>query len=181
MDALLAKLPKELCQGKLHLDEQRWFVDVGFGDCCIHPLQVVDGETPAIPRRARIDRHDPDLHDPDLHDPDLHYNGFTLTELMPVTGAQPVWEPQLRVSFEPTAISEFDARSTYLQTKPGLSWTERAFATRALDADGSRITLRMDVLRQRIGSGEFREQSVAPDDWSDLLLQHFSLVDTKTR
>ena len=155
----------------VHLEELRWFVDVGFGDCCIHPLQVIDGETAAVPRRARIDIHGSDLHD----------TGFTLTELMPVSGAQPVWEPQLHVLFEPTQIAAFDERSTYLQTEPGLSWTEKAFATRALDADGSRVTLRMEVLRQRIGSGEFREQSVAPDDWSELLLQHFSLVDTKTR
>lgn len=150
----------------VHLDGERWFVDVGFGDCCIHPLHVVAGETPAVPRRARLD---------------LQNAGFTLTELMSVAGSESVWEPQLHVNFESTPMEMFDGRSTYLQTEPGLSWTEKAFATRALDAAGSRVTLRMDVLRQRIGTGEFREQSVAPDEWSELLLQYFGLVDTKTR
>ncbi len=150
----------------VHLEGQRWFVDVGFGDCCIHPLQVVAGETQAIPRRARID---------------LHEHGFTLTELMPGTNGEPFWEPQLRVGFEPKEIAEFDRRSTYLQTEPGLSWTERAFATRALDGNGSRATLRMDVLRERDGVGEYRETAVAPDQWSDLLLRNFALVDSNIR
>jgi N-hydroxyarylamine O-acetyltransferase len=150
----------------VHLDEQRWFVDVGFGDCCIHPLQVVAGETAAIPRRARIDLHD---------------HGFTLTELMPGTAGAAFWEPQLRVGFEPKEIAEFDRRSMYLQTEPGLSWTERAFATRALDAHGSRATLRMDVLRTRDGVGEYSESPVAPGEWSALLLRHFALVDSNAR
>lgn len=150
----------------VHLAEQRWFVDVGFGDCCIHPLLMVAGETEAVPRRARID---------------VQEHGFTLTELMPGADGVAVWEPQLRVRFEPQQLEVFDRRSTYLQTEPGLSWTERAFATRALDADGSRVTLRMDVLRQRDGTGEYCDSPVAPDEWSDVLLRHFALVDSNIR
>ncbi|MEQ1874826.1 MAG: arylamine N-acetyltransferase [Ilumatobacteraceae bacterium] len=150
----------------VHLEDQRWFVDVGFGDCCIHPLRVMDGETPAVPRRARIDLDD---------------DGFTLTELMPDPDGVSAWEPQLRVGFEPKEMPMFDTRSTYLQTEPGLSWTEKAFATRALDADGSRVTLRMDVLRQREGTSAFRDTPVTPEEWSELLLRHFSLVDDKAR
>ena len=150
----------------VHLAEQRWFVDVGFGDCCIHPLLVVEGETAAVPRRARIEFDD---------------ECFTLAELMPDEVGAAAWQPQLRVGLEPKPLSTFDIRNTYLQTEPGLSWTEKAFATRAVDALGSRVTLRMDVLRQRDGVGEFRDQPVAPGEWSNVLLQHFALVDSNTR
>lgn len=150
----------------VHIDKQRWFVDVGFGDCCIQPLLIEAGEVAAVPRRARIDLRD---------------ESFTLSELMPVTAGAPEWEPQLRVDFEPKRTSDFERRSTYLQTEPGLSWTERAFATRALDGEGSRVTLRMDVVRQRDGVGEYRESPVAADDWSDLLLRHFRLMDGNVR
>ncbi len=153
----------------VHLKGQRWFVDVGFGDCCIHPLLVVEGEVAAVPRRARIDLDNG------------NGNGFMLTELMPASDGVSVWEPQLRVGVEPRPMAAFDRRSTYLQTEPGLSWTEKTFATRALDADGSRVTLRMDVLRQRIGVGNFNDSPVAPSDWSELLLRHFSLVDSNIR
>lgn len=150
----------------VHLAGQRWFVDVGFGDCCIHPLLVVDGETTAIPRRARIELYD---------------FGFILTELMPSDVGVSAWQPQLRIGFEPMPLTMFDARNTYLQTEPGLSWTEKAFATRAIDAVGSRVTLRMDVFRQRDGTAPFRDQKVGEEEWSDQLLQHFALVDTKSR
>ena len=150
----------------VHIDGQRWFVDVGFGDCGLHPLQVVAGEVEAVPRRARIETHN---------------GGFTLSESMPGGTGASVWEPQLRVGFEPKSNSDFDRRSTYLQTEPGLSWTERAFATRALDARGSRVTLRMDILRQRDGGGAFRDSPVAPDEWSEVLLRYFTLVDSNAR
>ena len=150
----------------VHVDGQRWFVDVGFGDCCIQPLQVEAGEVSAVPRRARIDPH---------------HGGFTLSELMPGNQGVAVWEPQLRVGFEPKSNSDFEPRSIYLQTEPGLSWTERAFATRAVDADGSRVTLRMDVLRQRSGVEAFHDSPVAPDVWSDVLLRYFALVDGNAR
>jgi hypothetical protein len=78
-------------------------------------------------------------------------------------------------------LSAFEARSTYLQNEPDLSWTEKAFATRAVAADGSRVTLLMDVLRHRHGTAAFCEESVAADDWSSVLLQHFALIDTKSR
>ena len=143
-------------------------VDSARGGWCfeLNGLQVVAGARAAIPRRARID---------------MHEQGFTLTELMPGNDGVSAWEPQLRVGFEPKQNSDFERRSTYLQTEPGLSWTERAFATRALDADGSRVTLRMDVLRERDGVDEYRESPVAPSEWSELLLRYFGLVDGNVR
>jgi N-hydroxyarylamine O-acetyltransferase len=146
----------------VHLDDRRWFVDVGFGDNCLAPLPVNDGEYPAVPRLARIEVDD---------------DGFLLTELMPDEG----WLPQLKGSFRPRQLAEFTPRSEYLKTTPDLNWSQRPFATRALDADGSRVTLRRDLLRVRTGSGPCDETPVAESQWSDLLAEHFALSDSLNR
>lgn len=156
----------------VHADGARWFVDVGFGDCCIHPLLVESGERVAVPRAARLD---------------LGGAAFTLTELMSAgsAGSAPApseWEPQLHVALQPVSMPVFERRNTFLQTQPGLSWTEKAFATRALDATGSRVTLRMDVLRSRDGTGAWTESAVSSsEEWSSLLMQHFGIDDGNVR
>lgn len=147
----------------VHLDGARWLVDVGFGDSCIHPLLLETGERPAVPRRARLEVDD---------------SGFVLTELVPLEAGPVEWEPQLHGSFAPRVLDDFAARSTFLQTEPGLSWSEKPFATRAVDGTGSRITLRRSVLRRRRPDGEVDEHPVAPEAWSGVLDEHFGLVDT---
>ena len=86
----------------VHLDGERWFVDVGFGDCCLEPLA---GRSPAneSPSRDRCGVEADDDH-------------VVLTELMPTETGAAEWEPQLRVSFQPRTLHEFDGRSTHLQT-----------------------------------------------------------------
>jgi N-hydroxyarylamine O-acetyltransferase len=141
------------------LDGERWFVDVGFGDNCLVPLPMREGESPATPRRARIE---------------LDGDGFVLTELMPDEG----WMPQIRGTFEPRELADFTPRSEYLKTAPDLAWSTRPFATRALDGEGSRVTLRRDLLRVRTGTSPYVDTAVAEDEWSDLLTEHFQLGDT---
>lgn len=149
----------------VHLDGERYFVDVGFGDCCLEPLVVHTTERDAVPRSVRTEVADEHM---------------VLTELMPTdTGAE--WEPQLRISFRPRHLEEFDSRSTHLQISPGVSWHEKPFATRALDGAGSRVILRGDLLRQRVGRSAFIDTPVAPAEWSDTLLTHFGLVDDLRR
>ena len=142
----------------VHLDGERWLADVGFGDCCLAPIRLVDGETDAAPRpvRCRVDGE-----------------GFVTSERQP-DGS---WVEQLRGSFTPRRLEEFEPRSQHLQTEPGLAWTEKPFATRALDATGSRVTLRRHVLRTRTGLGDFVDRPVEPGEWSALLAEHFGLVD----
>ncbi len=154
--------PLDHCANIVSLDGQRWFVDVGFGDFCIVPIPLVDGEHPGTPRpvRCRVDDDD-----------------FILAELLP-DGS---WADQLRGTIEPVPLTAFTARSDYLRTEPGLSWSEKPFATRATDRDGSRITLRTSVLRTRQGTGEFVDRPVDPSEWSALLSVHFGLADTLTR
>jgi N-hydroxyarylamine O-acetyltransferase len=146
----------------VHLDGERCFVDVGFGDNCLVPLPIGDGEYPAAPRRARIELDD---------------DAFVLTELMPEEG----WLPQMRGTFEPRELADFTPRSEYLKTAPDLGWSTKPFATRALDGEGSRVTLRRDLLRVRTGSGSYIDTTVAEEEWSDLLTEHFQLSDTLKR
>ncbi|MBI4933186.1 MAG: arylamine N-acetyltransferase [Actinobacteria bacterium] len=149
----------------VHLDGERFFVDVGFGDCCLEPLVVGTTERDAVPRAVRTE---------------VTGDHMVLTELMPSdNGAE--WEPQLRISFRPRHLEEFDSRSTHLQISPGLSWHEKPFATRALDGAGSRVILRGDLLRQRVGRSAFIDTPVAAADWSATLLAHFGLVDDLRR
>lgn len=146
----------------VHLDGERWFVDVGFGDCCLEPLLVDDVERPAVPRRVRTE---------------LDPGHLVLHELMPRDDGTEEWEPQLRIALRPRQLRDFDARSTHLQTCPGLSWQEKPFATRALDRTGSRVTLRSDVLRRRTGTGPFVDEPVTRKQWSEVLLRNFGLTD----
>jgi N-hydroxyarylamine O-acetyltransferase len=148
------------CALVAHIDGRRWFVDVGFGDCCMCPVSLVTGEHHGIPRPVRC-RLEPE--------------GVVITERM-LDGS---WEDQLLGSFTPLTLDAFTPRSDYLRTTPGLSWSEKVFATRATAPDGSRITLRSDVLRTRVGVGEFVEVPVSPDEWSNLLNEHFGLVDSR--
>jgi N-hydroxyarylamine O-acetyltransferase len=149
----------------VHLDGQRLFVDVGFGDCCLEPLVVDTLEREAVPRPVRTE---------------VFGDHMVLTELMP-TDTGPQWEPQLRISFQPRHLEEFDSRSAHLQISPGLSWHEKPFATRALDGAGSRVILRGDLLRQRVGRSAFIDTPVAPPEWSSTLLSHFGLIDDLRR
>jgi N-hydroxyarylamine O-acetyltransferase len=146
----------------VHLDGQRWFVDVGFGDNCLVPLPMADGEYPAAPRRARIE---------------LDGDGFVLNELMPDQG----WVPQMRGRFHPRELTDFTPRSEYLKSAPDLAWATKPFASRALDGDGSRVTLRREVLRRRAGSGPYVDTPVTEDEWSEVLAEHFGLADTLNR
>jgi N-hydroxyarylamine O-acetyltransferase len=146
----------------VHIDGERWFVDVGFGDCCLEPVLLQPGGRIAVPRSVLVEAKDAHV---------------VLIELMPTESGATEWEPQLRVSFQPRHLHEFDGRSTHLQTYPGLSWQEKVFATRALDGTGSRVTLRTDLLRLRTGVGPFVDTPVAASEWSATLLQHFGLAD----
>jgi hypothetical protein len=106
-----------------------------------------------------------------------HDNGFILCDLQ----ADGSWADQLSASFEPVALADFDARTNYLQTAPGLSWSSKPFATRATRADVSRITIRPGVLRRRIGTGEFLDLVVDDREWSALLYDNFCLADSVVR
>ena len=148
--------PLDHCGLVVHLDGERWFVDVGFGDCCMVPVPIVGGEHAAVPRDVRFT---------------IDGERFRIEE----RGLDGSWRDSLQGHFEPRTLADFTPRSEFLQTEPGLSWTERSFATRATAADGSRVTLRNGVFRVREGRGEFVDTPVSDEDYDALMAKHFDL------
>lgn len=145
----------------VRLDDSRFLVDVGFGDNCLHPILLEPGEAAGVPRRTRIE---------------IDGDAFTLHELMPAGE----WQPQLTGTLTPRTLDELTPRSEFLQHDPGSVFWQKPFATRALDATGSRVTLRGGVLRERVGAGEFVDRAVDdPAEWAELLREHFGLIDTR--
>jgi len=144
------------CALAVHLDGQHWLVDVGFGDCCMVPIALVDGEHDGTPRRVRVE---------------IAGDEFRVSEF----DLDGTWGDRLRGSLRPHGLADFTPRSTYLQSQPGLEWTQQPFATRATAADGSRVTLRHGVLRRRQGSGAFVDRLITDDEFPTLLAEHFGL------
>jgi N-hydroxyarylamine O-acetyltransferase len=146
----------------VRLDGERWLADVGFGDSCIAPIRLVDGHidgaADAVPRPVRCR---------------IEADGFVISERQPELG----WIDTLFGTFDARSLNEFEQRSHHLQTAPGSSWSEKPFATRLLDATGSRVTLRRDVLRTRVGTAEFVDQPVTAAEWSAVLADRFGLDD----
>jgi len=148
--------PLDHCALVVQLDGERWFVDVGFGDCCMVPVPIVDGEHDAVPRNVRFTTAG---------------RSFRMEE----RAVDGMWSDSLKGTFEARTLADFAPRSAFLQTEPGLSWTQRRFATRATAADGSRVILRNDVFRVREGRGEFVDTPVDDSQFDALLSEHFGL------
>jgi N-hydroxyarylamine O-acetyltransferase len=136
-------------------------VDVGFGDNVLSPLPIAPGEYDVRPRRARIERDD---------------DRWRLVEQMPATTDTPQrWLTQFEFRRIAHALDDFTPRSEELQTTPGLAWTERRFATRALSRAGARVWLFTDRLRTRGDDGTTDETPVAASEWEHVLREHFGL------
>jgi N-hydroxyarylamine O-acetyltransferase len=136
--------------------DRPYLVDVGFGDSFIRPLP--------------LDREGP-------HDGGNGAYGFVfedgLTTLFSFDGNERT--PQFRFDRSPRTAADFEAASKYLQTEPGLQWTESRFATRLLDGGPDRVSLVPNRLRLR-RDGVWSEQPVSDSRWDDLLDEWFELT-----
>lgn len=143
----------------VHLDGRRWLVDVGFGDAPLAPLDVDDPE----PQDGLVRRS--------VLAPVAEAPGSV--ELLDEVGGR--WARKHRLDLAPRRLDEFEARSTFLQTEPGLPWTERRFATRATVT--GRVWLLADRLKVREGGGDapVTETPVAAGDWDGVLLDRFGM------
>jgi len=136
--------------------DRPYLVDVGFGDSFIRPLP---------------------LDDPGPHDGGIAEFGFEFDQEMTTLIS---WEddgsvlPHFRFDRVPRQPSDFDEASTYLQTHPGLRWTESRFATRLLDGGPDRVTLLTDRLKVR-RDGRWHEEPVSEEDWDDVLAEWFDM------
>ena len=146
-------LPLDHCALVVHLDGERWFVDVGFGDCCMVPVRMDDGEHDAVPRRVRFAI-------------DSDRSGCRSGR----STARGATACRARSSRAHAGRLHAAQRVT---SRPSRAWRgpTRPFATRATAADGSRVTLRNGVLRVREGaaSSSTRPSTNAGELWPSCL------------
>ena len=141
----------------VHFDGRRLLVDVGFGDSSLAPLDLdVDEPQDGIVRRARLQ----------------HGGADGWVELFEEQ-TDGTWDRQYRLDLAPRKLADFQPRSDELQTRPGLVWTDRRFATRATPT--GRVWLLTDRLKVRDAHGLVTETPVGAGDWERLLDYHFQL------
>jgi N-hydroxyarylamine O-acetyltransferase len=137
--------------------DRPYLVDVGFGDSFIKPLPL-DSKGP--------------------HDGGSESYGFVFSDDLTTLvtwddGGAPV--EHYRFGSEPRDSSDFEEASTYLQTAPGLQWTQARFATRLLEGGPDRVTLLSDRIKFR-RDGVWEEHPVEESDWDRLLGEWFDLT-----
>lgn len=137
--------------------ERPYLVDVGFGDSFIRPLPLDDEGT----------------HDGGTGDYGFLTEGGETTLVARDEDGNTV--PQYRFDRIPLAPSDFEAASVYLQTTPGLQWTQSRFATRLLEGGPDRVTLLTDRIKFR-RDGVWEEHPVDPENWDRLLYDWFRLT-----
>lgn len=138
--------------------DRPYLVDVGFGDSFIRPLPL-DSEGPHDGGTAKFGfRFDDEFATLVSHEAD----GTLL--------------PHFRFDRVARRPSDFDEASTYLQTTPGLQWTQSQFATRLLHDGPDRVTLVSDRIKFR-RNGTWTEHPVDDNShWESLLEEWFGLT-----
>lgn len=136
--------------------DQPYLVDVGFGDSFIRPLA--------------LNRSDPQDGGSATFQFLASPQGTTLARL-----DEGVPTAQFRFKRVGLQLADFDPASYRLQNEPGLTWTEKPFATRLLDGGPDRVTLLHDRLKLK-RRGETAESPVSADLWNDELREWFGLL-----
>jgi N-hydroxyarylamine O-acetyltransferase len=144
----------------VHVNGEAYLVDVGWGDNPLAPLPAEPGEYPSRPRPARIE---------------TDASTVRLFEYVERSDGTAVWELQYQASRQPRQLAQFEARSRYLQTEHGLSWTEKPLVTRATSAHGGRVTLHRDRLRVRTDDLSIHDKVVSADEWEVELRAWFEM------
>lgn len=137
--------------------ERPYLVDVGFGDSFIKPLP--------------LDTLGP-------HDGGTGGYGFLFDEettTLTSTDDEGQLTSHYRFDSTPRQAGDFEEASTYLQTTPGLQWTQSRFATRLLDGGPDRVTLLSDRIKFR-RNGLWDEHPVLDSEWEHLLAKWFHLT-----
>lgn len=136
--------------------DRPYLVDVGFGDSFIKPLPL-DSDGPhdgGLGRYHFIREQGTTTLASTEHGKTVSHYRFTHLERSP---------------------ADFEEASLWLQTEPGLRWTETRFATRLLDGGPDRVTLLEDRIRFRHG-GRWTEHPVTSADWPYLLNRWFAMT-----
>jgi N-hydroxyarylamine O-acetyltransferase len=144
----------------VHVGGTAYLVDVGWGDNALTPLPAESGDYASRPRPTRIE---------------TDASTVRLIECFERDDRGSTWELQYQASRQPRQLAEFDDRSRYLQTEPGLSWTEKPLVTRATSRHGSRVTLHRDRLRIRSDDLSVSDTPVAAAQWEAELRTWFEM------
>jgi N-hydroxyarylamine O-acetyltransferase len=137
--------------------EQRWLVDVGFGDSFLEPL-LLDERSEQIQgdRAYRVA-------------PDGSY-------LIVSRRDNNQWKPQYRFTLQPYKYDDFAAMCRYHQTSPESHFTQGRICSRAT-ADAGRITLSEMRLITTSRNGELRERILqSSEEYADALRKYFGVV-----
>ena len=133
--------------------DERWLVDVGFGDSFLEPLRLDSGDvTIQRKREFRIDEAEGE---------------WTLSR------REGEWEPQFRFTLEARSLADFAGMCVYHQTSPESAFTRRS--TCSIATESGRVTLSGDrLIVTRDGARE--ERPVAEGEKAALLREHFGVV-----
>jgi N-hydroxyarylamine O-acetyltransferase len=136
--------------------DERWLVDVGFGDSFIEPLPLDDRNEHLQRSRAyRIEEVDDRL---------------MLLQKEPNED----WKPQYGFTLEPHVYEDYAAMCRYQQTSPQSHFTQRRICSR-LTADG-RITISQQRLIITRGTLREEREFANETDVVDALREHFDIV-----
>ena len=139
--------------------EQRWLVDVGFGDSFREPLRLDErGDQAQGSRAYRIRRDDPYL------------------ILMQRSGADE-WRAQYRFTLQPYEYADYAERCRYHQTSPQSHFTRNRICS--LATKEGRISLSEMRFITTSENGERQEQTLtSPAEYDAILRERFGIVMT---
>jgi N-hydroxyarylamine O-acetyltransferase len=136
--------------------EERWLVDVGFGDSFIEPLLLDSREEQVQGTRAyRIE---------DAGD------GLMLSQ----KDQTEVWKPQYRFQLKPHVYGDYSEMCMYHQTSPESHFTQRRICSR-LTADG-RVTLSQKRLITTRGITKEERDLSGEAEGAEVLREYFDIV-----
>ncbi len=141
----------------LVLLEQRWLVDVGFGDSFREPLLLDErGEQRQGARSYRI------------HPDDTHL-------ILMQREGDAEWEAQYRFTLQPHVYADYAEMCLYHQTSQQSHFTQQRICSRATPE--GRLTLSGLRLITTSGAGARQERTLeSPEDYASMLSEHFGIV-----
>jgi N-hydroxyarylamine O-acetyltransferase len=145
----------------VHAGGDAFLVDVGWGDNPLAVLPAENGDYATRPRPSRVEA-----------------NGdvIRLIQHLERVDGEVVWELQYEATRHPRRLEDFEPRSRYLQTEPGLMWTDKPLVTRATSPHGGRVSLHRDRLRVRSDDLTIDDRPVSPEEWDGVLQSWFGMA-----
>lgn len=138
--------------------EEKWLVDVGFGDSFREPLLL---DEPGEQMQGR-------------HAYQIIPEGQKLVLMQREEGGGE-WKAQYRFTLRPREFADYAEMCRFHQTSPQSHFTQRRVCSRVTE-DGGRITLSEMRFITTLNSGERREQILnSPAEYDAILREHFGI------